>query len=79
MIRWSLIEKDLISITKDRVLSKKCIYRINKGIAYRERNVLETYESMELEGNILHIYGENGYGFCVDFRKDMNTFGEICG
>ena len=79
MIRWSLIEKDLISITKDGVLSKKCIYRINKRIAYRERNVLETYESMELQGNILHIYGEDGYGFCVDFRVNEPTFGDICG
>ena len=57
----------------------RILYKLKKCMAYREKEVVKTYESMELEGNILHIYGKDGYGFCVDFRVNEPTFGNICG
>lgn len=75
------LKKIDLDLKKYCTLDERCrlLYKLKKCMAYREKEVIKNYESMKLEGNVLHIYGENGYGFCVDFRKDMNTFGEICG
>lgn len=56
------------------------IGRIDNQKAIRENYVLAKYESMELEGNMLHIYAEDGYGISIDFRLDEpSKFGSIVG
>ena len=59
--------------------SKKILSKLEKQIANREKAVLETYDSMKMEGTtILNIYSnDNEHGFGIDARIKEKTLGEI--
>lgn len=59
--------------------SKKILTKLEKVIANREKEILNNYDSMEMEGTtILNIYSkDNEHGFGIDARMNEKTFGEI--
>lgn len=78
-MKWSALKRDLKSEGYSSYEIQRIVNGIRRNYANREKNVLKTYESICVEGSLLHIYGEDGYGFVVDNRKSERTFGEICG
>ena len=57
--------------------SKQIVNTLIKCMAFREKDRLNNYDSVKLEGNILEIYSKNGNGFGIDARIEEKTLGEI--
>ena len=73
-----LLLNDLEKII-DSNTAYKIVNKIENCVAYREAYILANYESLKVEGNLLHIYSTDRNGFTVDFRLNERTLGEIVG
>lgn len=45
----------------------KIVRKIENQCMYRENRILSHFESIEIEGNLLHIYDTDGNGFSVGY------------
>lgn len=77
-VSFDIFKKDLLKyFTLED--NKKILTKLEKVIANREKEILNNYDSMEMEGTtILNIYSkDNEHGFGIDARISEGTFGEI--